>query len=115
LRKVLGDDRDLIRTEFGRGYRFTAAIRSTAAAPERRSAPDATEAPAGTKAASPPDLSAVVAQLARLEAKLAEALHLLATHQTVSKRNTNWVARCTASSGRKALSCNLRDMAAQLE
>ncbi len=28
LRKALGEDRDLIRTEFGRGYRFTAAIRS---------------------------------------------------------------------------------------
>jgi DNA-binding winged helix-turn-helix (wHTH) protein len=31
LRKALGDDRDLIRTEFGRGYRFTAAVRSTVA------------------------------------------------------------------------------------
>jgi DNA-binding winged helix-turn-helix (wHTH) protein len=31
LRKALGDDRDLIRTEFGRGYRFTAAVRSTIA------------------------------------------------------------------------------------
>src|SRR2546430_5284269 len=31
LRKALGDDRDYIRTEFGRGYRFTAAIRSTVA------------------------------------------------------------------------------------
>jgi DNA-binding winged helix-turn-helix (wHTH) protein len=31
LRKALGDDRDFIRTEFGRGYRFTAAVRSTAA------------------------------------------------------------------------------------
>jgi phospholipid transport system substrate-binding protein len=30
LRKALGDDRDLIRTEFGRGYRFTAAVKSTA-------------------------------------------------------------------------------------
>jgi DNA-binding winged helix-turn-helix (wHTH) protein len=30
LRKALGDDRDFIRTEFGRGYRFTAAVRSTA-------------------------------------------------------------------------------------
>jgi len=30
LRKALGEDRDFIRTEFGRGYRFTAAIRSTA-------------------------------------------------------------------------------------
>jgi DNA-binding winged helix-turn-helix (wHTH) protein len=29
LRKALGEDRDLIRTEFGRGYRFTAAVRST--------------------------------------------------------------------------------------
>jgi DNA-binding winged helix-turn-helix (wHTH) protein len=31
LRKALGEDRDLIRTEFGRGYRFTAAVRSTVA------------------------------------------------------------------------------------
>src|ERR1700719_4194527 len=29
LRKALGEDRDFIRTEFGRGYRFTVAIRST--------------------------------------------------------------------------------------
>ena len=32
LRKALGEDRDFIRTEFGRGYRFTAAVRSIAAA-----------------------------------------------------------------------------------
>ncbi|HXO90966.1 MAG TPA: winged helix-turn-helix domain-containing protein [Stellaceae bacterium] len=31
LRKALGEDRDVIRTEFGRGYRFTAAVLSTAA------------------------------------------------------------------------------------
>src|SRR5438552_18960466 len=31
LRKALGDDRDCIRTEFGRGYRFTAPVRSTVA------------------------------------------------------------------------------------
>jgi DNA-binding winged helix-turn-helix (wHTH) protein len=31
LRKVLGEDRDFIRTEFGRGYRFTAAVFSTVA------------------------------------------------------------------------------------
>ena len=31
LRKALGQDRDFIRTEFGRGYRFTAAVRSTIA------------------------------------------------------------------------------------
>ena len=29
LRKALGQDRDFIRTEFGRGYRFTGAVRST--------------------------------------------------------------------------------------
>jgi DNA-binding winged helix-turn-helix (wHTH) protein len=34
LRKALGEDRDLIRTEFGRGYRFTAAVSSVAAVPE---------------------------------------------------------------------------------
>jgi DNA-binding winged helix-turn-helix (wHTH) protein len=28
LRKALGEDRDVIRTEFGRGYRFTAGVRS---------------------------------------------------------------------------------------
>jgi len=30
LRRALGEDGDSIRTEFGRGYRFTAAVRSTA-------------------------------------------------------------------------------------
>jgi hypothetical protein len=29
LRKALGADRDVIRTEFGRGYRFTGVLRST--------------------------------------------------------------------------------------
>jgi DNA-binding winged helix-turn-helix (wHTH) protein len=28
VRRALGDDRDFIRTEFGRGYRFTAPVRS---------------------------------------------------------------------------------------
>jgi DNA-binding winged helix-turn-helix (wHTH) protein len=31
LRRALGEDRDFIRTEFGRGYRFTASIRSIVA------------------------------------------------------------------------------------
>jgi DNA-binding winged helix-turn-helix (wHTH) protein len=37
LRKALGADRDIIRTEFGRGYRFTGVLRSNALAalPER--------------------------------------------------------------------------------
>jgi DNA-binding winged helix-turn-helix (wHTH) protein len=32
LRKALGADRNIIRTEFGRGYRFTGVLRSNAAA-----------------------------------------------------------------------------------
>ena len=32
LRKALGEDRDIIRTEFGRGYRFTGVVHATAAA-----------------------------------------------------------------------------------
>ena len=32
LRKALGADRDVIRTEFGRGYRFTGVLHSNAAA-----------------------------------------------------------------------------------
>ena len=37
LRKALGADRDIIRTEFGRGYRFTGVLRSNAlAAPPER-------------------------------------------------------------------------------
>jgi DNA-binding winged helix-turn-helix (wHTH) protein len=31
LRKALGEDREFIRTEFGRGYRFTGTVRSTVA------------------------------------------------------------------------------------
>jgi DNA-binding winged helix-turn-helix (wHTH) protein len=36
LRKALGDSRDFIRTEFGRGYRFTAAVRRTDGCPADR-------------------------------------------------------------------------------
>jgi len=39
LRRALGDDRGLIRTEFGRGYRLTAAVRSNAARSASRSTP----------------------------------------------------------------------------
>jgi DNA-binding winged helix-turn-helix (wHTH) protein len=39
LRKALGEARGLILTDYGRGYRFTAAVRSTAGVPERLSVP----------------------------------------------------------------------------
>ena len=49
LRKALGADRDIIRTEFGRGYRFTGALCSNAAA-------DACQSPDTSKAAVCPRL-----------------------------------------------------------
>ena len=39
LRKALGEDRDFIRTEFGRGYRFTGPISSFVAPPEYERCP----------------------------------------------------------------------------
>jgi DNA-binding winged helix-turn-helix (wHTH) protein len=80
LRKALGEDRELIRTENGRGYRFTAALRATVAAPECFSTRDAAMPPNDIKAASPTDLSVIAARLTLLEVRLAEALHLLGTH-----------------------------------
>ena len=55
LRKALGEDHDVIRTEFGRGYRFTAAVRSTVAcgwAPRRTSRRWSRRGPAPTAAGS---------------------------------------------------------------
>jgi DNA-binding winged helix-turn-helix (wHTH) protein len=41
LRRAFGDDRDLIHTEYGRGYRFTAAVHSNSAwsGPQRPTRP----------------------------------------------------------------------------
>jgi DNA-binding winged helix-turn-helix (wHTH) protein len=47
LRKALGSDRDVIRTEFGRGYRFTGVLHSNAAA-------DGCQRPARAKLRSAP-------------------------------------------------------------
>jgi DNA-binding winged helix-turn-helix (wHTH) protein len=41
LRKALGADRDVIHTEFGRGYRFIGVLRSKAAPDARQSSPRA--------------------------------------------------------------------------
>jgi DNA-binding winged helix-turn-helix (wHTH) protein len=78
LRAALGEDRDFVRTEFGRGYRFTAAVRrSLVTDPEPPPAPDAIDAPALREAALNTELSAITAQLACLEDKLAEVVKLL--------------------------------------
>ncbi len=40
LRRALGTDRDFIQTDFGRGYRFTAAVRAVSATPGAVPAPE---------------------------------------------------------------------------
>ncbi len=62
LRKALGEDRDLIRTEFGRGYRFTGAVRSGAPL-ERLSGPNATAVRVKSEIGSPMDFQANSARL----------------------------------------------------
>jgi DNA-binding winged helix-turn-helix (wHTH) protein len=78
LRNALGEDRDLIRTEFGRGYRFTAAVRgSTATDPRAPSAADAMEARGRREVTLTMELAALATQLAELEEKLAAAAQML--------------------------------------
>ncbi|HMD66556.1 MAG TPA: winged helix-turn-helix domain-containing protein [Stellaceae bacterium] len=94
LRKALGKDRDLIRTEFGRGYRFIAVIRSTTAVAECESASDTPEALVVSKAVPQTDLSAIASQLVCLGAKLDEVLSLLATHRMrMPAGSAAWVVR----------------------
>jgi non-specific serine/threonine protein kinase len=80
LRKALGEDRELIRTENGRGYRFTAAVRVTVTAWECSSARRAATPQNECEAASATDLSVIASRLTLLEVRLAEALNLLGTH-----------------------------------
>ena len=78
LRKALGESRDFIRTEFGRGYRFTAAVRrSSIAEPSALTGIGGTGGSIGRYAALPLQVAAIVAQLACLEDKLAQALQRL--------------------------------------
>jgi len=79
LRKALGEDRELIRTENGRGYRVTAAVRATFGAPEYSSARGVATPQNERKAASLTDLSVIASRLTLLEVRLAEALNLLGT------------------------------------
>jgi DNA-binding winged helix-turn-helix (wHTH) protein len=76
LRRALGKDRDLVRTEFGRGYRFTGvARRSTHAASEA----EPTFGNARRSSTSEPgSLEALALRLTALEMKLSEVLNSLA-------------------------------------
>jgi DNA-binding winged helix-turn-helix (wHTH) protein len=85
LRKALGEDRELIWTEHGRGYRFTASVRPTVAARECLSEPGATTPRDALKFASPADLSVIASRLTHLEVGLSEALNLLGTHRHGSR------------------------------
>jgi DNA-binding winged helix-turn-helix (wHTH) protein len=93
LRKALGEDRELIRTENGRGYRFTAAVRVTAAGWECLSTRRA------ANAVLPADLSVIASRLTRLEVRLAEALSLVGTDP--SKRRSRRRRYCVGHSSRR--------------
>jgi DNA-binding winged helix-turn-helix (wHTH) protein len=78
LREAFAGDGDLIRTEFGRGYRFTGeARRLTIDVAEAWPAPAATWTAFATEPAEPADLAAIASRLTSLETKLAEAMHRL--------------------------------------
>jgi DNA-binding winged helix-turn-helix (wHTH) protein len=77
LRKALGTDRDYVRTEPGHGYRLTATVRPTAAIVGVSSAAKAIASPGPAEIGRPGDPLAIARQLARIEAKLTEALRLL--------------------------------------
>lgn len=100
LRGALAGDRDLIRTEFGRGYRFTGVVRRLAAAlPAAQSAPEAMMNSSGSEMPSPMDLAAIAARLATLERKLAEALQSTGEPRRTAHRFRGH-SRCAQSLGR---------------
>src|SRR5262249_14238153 len=81
LRRALGADRDLVSTEPGRGYRFTARIRRNVAAiaVEQNGDPPGPNVWAETQSGIDPP--AIAAILAHIDAKLGKLLALLFAHQ----------------------------------
>jgi DNA-binding winged helix-turn-helix (wHTH) protein len=77
LRKALGEDRDFVLTEHGRGYRFTAPVRATIATRQCWLARDAST----WGSASHMDLSVIASRLTWLEIRLAEVSKLQGTHR----------------------------------
>jgi len=84
LRKALGDDRGLILTVAGRGYRFTGDIRATVAGPALL--PPLAVAPRPDRGGAEPltNLPAPVAEFVNRESELADMLGLVATHRLVT-------------------------------
>jgi DNA-binding winged helix-turn-helix (wHTH) protein len=85
LRKALRDDRELIRTENGRGYRFTAAVRAAVASECLSTCCSATQ-PTEPKSTPDTELTVIVSRLRHLEAGLAEALDFLGMHRQIGRR-----------------------------
>jgi DNA-binding winged helix-turn-helix (wHTH) protein len=78
LREALAGDGDLVRTEFGRGYRFTGVVRRlTTEVAEVWPSPATTATAFTSEAAEPTDLAAIASRLTLLEMKLAEAMQML--------------------------------------
>ena len=86
LRKALGQDREFVRTEHGRGYRFTAAVRDTLPTPECWLARIASAPQNSRESASLMDLSVIASRLARLEVRLNEVLNLKGMHRANGRR-----------------------------
>jgi DNA-binding winged helix-turn-helix (wHTH) protein len=102
LRKALCDDRELIRTENGRGYRFTAAVRAAVASEclsTRCSATQPTEPES--------ELTVIASRLRRLEAGLAEALDFLGMHRQIGRRQRYRVGNAGRRTRRRRLAPTL--------
>jgi DNA-binding winged helix-turn-helix (wHTH) protein len=80
LRKALGPDRDFVQAEFGLGYRFVAPLRSNATALQLSSSHDVTGSATVSDVPQASDPLAIARQLARIDAKLSQALALLVAH-----------------------------------
>ncbi|HYZ41179.1 MAG TPA: winged helix-turn-helix domain-containing protein [Stellaceae bacterium] len=106
LRKALGEDRELIRTEFGRGYRFTAVVRNTITAGAAGST-----TPRPVDATLSMELSAITARLASLETKLAEAIRVLNGRSQPDRAEFLHPRRCTNIANRRGPSNKRADSA----
>jgi DNA-binding winged helix-turn-helix (wHTH) protein len=87
LRKALGQDREFVRTEHGRGYRFIAALRDTLPTLEGGLARIASTPENPEESASLMDLSVIASRLARLEVRLDEVLNLKRMHRPNGRRH----------------------------
>jgi DNA-binding winged helix-turn-helix (wHTH) protein len=83
LRKVFGKEHDFIRTEFGRGYRFTGEVHVPPGSPEGPAWSEASPAASDPNAGVPAPLSAKLADLVGNDERLLEVLRLLASQHVV--------------------------------